>query len=602
MGRMILTNNDNWCKRLQGNYEGLLDLPVTGTLDDGFHLRVYAKKRVENENYLKSENGIIATNGTIFYKGLMNKDALKKLLGDFTALLKEKEIGECIRIVRKDLIGSYCVIMVLAEFVIGFVDETSMCPIFYCLKDGQFLITNTYLNVNDCCKEDIREMALVEQCVCSSIVGNETPFNNIYRLLENEYIFIDKSENDFQIRTVELNQYKYRFNSFVEAVEMLSTEVEKIARVRSKYIHHTLLFATGGLDSRMELALYNLEDKNIKIGYWSGADIITNGTRQDLEISKKLAEITACPFEFYDVSEDFSSCIASLDHDEMRKYGEYARIYGHNRKWLEIVNHPSTEDIDSIGFGYLNELIKSASQVEKNWHNGFECYDFVKSVKTRTGVYHNVIECPKVIKYVSDKVQNLISSNSSMLSFEDSVNLFNRDRIHSNTFVDAFINTFFYSFNIFGQKRIIDLVESIPYEWRANSKITVALTKKWNSDLLKIPYYSHHHTVLYDSKSNSIKETNKTKIELYFRRLLKNTFLYKPIVSVGHKLRQKNNTLASESNSIVRECLTVLKNSESMQKCDVKIKDINNDVGFDLASLATEVAEICLIDISRKGM
>lgn len=599
MGRIILTNNDNWCQRLQDSYECLLGLPVTGSLDDGFHLRVYRKKKVQNENYLKNDNGIIATNGTMFYKGLMNRKALEALLRDFIGLLAENEIGECIKTVRKDLIGSYCIIIVQPEFIVGFVDETSMYPVYYHRGEDGYLLTNTFYNVNECCRTQPNELAAMEYSLCSSIVGNETPFIDVYRLLEDDYFFLNTKTNQVAIKKTTPNHYMYSFNNYEEAIALMAKEMEKMARIRSEYLKHTLLFTTGGIDSRMELALHNYYHDSMIVGYWQGDDVITNGTDQDLDISKKLAEVSNLPFILCDVSEDFDECLGTLSKEELSKFGEYACIYSHNEKWLNIPNLVSENNISSIGFGSLDEIIRDLPQVEQFWNEKFKFIDLVKNVKMRTGVFNTVISYDELVGYITEKLRKAYADIKEPLSMEEAVSIFNRGRLHSNTVVDAYINLYYYDFNICGQKRIVDLVESLPYEWRNESKIAVTLTRQWHEELMVVPYFSHHHTVMYNSSTNRVEETNKTKMEMKLRQSLKGTILYKPLVKIGHKFRNKSNKRTYSNRTILQKSLKTLSESDFVKESKIKINNTQDNVGFDLASLARIVAEIRLIDISR---
>ncbi|MCF2628938.1 hypothetical protein I6E36_12705 [Fusobacterium mortiferum] len=595
MGRLILTDNDKWKNKLEYNFKTLLNLKEIGKVEEDYYLKVFQKKKVNNENFYKNENNIIVSNGTFFYKEMMNKEALEQLLTDFKQLLTEADISTCIKKIRKNMIGSYLIFIKIGNIMVGFVDETSMYPCYYYNKNS-YIVTNTYYNIAECIDTSINTMAVLENGICSMIVGNETPFKNIYRLLENEYILI--KSNKLEIKNVEVNKYVYKFENYTQAVSILKKEIEKIAKIRAKYIKKTLLFTTGGLDSRMELALHNLFNDELVLGYWSGKDIITNGTVEDLNICKQLSECVKSEFKFFDVSYSFENCIEKLTDIELSKYGEYACIYAHNPKWLEIPEKIKDNKIDSIGFGALNEIIRETSQIDI-LKNNITLNELVLKVKMRSGLYDNVFLDYSLIEYIANKLKNIFKLDTEKISLEKGVNFFNRNRLHSNTIVNNYINLFYYDFNICGQKNIVDLIESIPYIWRQRSKIVISLTKEWNKNLLAVPYFSHHKKVIYDEEKGEIIPI---KFEVYkenIKKILKNTIFYELVFELYQKI--KSNHQKSKKEEILKLCNNYLKNSKyiSDEKINIILKEKN--IGFDLAALATMIAEIKLIDLYKNN-
>lgn len=232
MGRIILTNNQTWSNKLENNFFNLLGLTKTGDIENTIRLKVYQKKKVKNENFYKTTDGIIATNGTIFYKELINEEALKEILKDFKELLKKYDISECITKLRKNMIGSFSIFIKLENLAILFVDETAMYPLYYYHNKDYYLITNTYYNINECTNTECDILPLLEKGICSTIVGNKTPFKNIKRLQEDEYILLEN--NNLKLKNVKVNKYEYKYENYYEAFEILKKEIEKIGRIRAK--------------------------------------------------------------------------------------------------------------------------------------------------------------------------------------------------------------------------------------------------------------------------------------------------------------------------------------------------------------------------------
>ena len=168
-------------------------------------------------------------------------------------------------------------------------DECHTYALYYYIGREGVVVTNTYYHVEKVSKQEFDETVFATMLASVGLCSNRTPFKNIYRLLENEYIEYDFAIHQAIIKKCDVHTTSYSFGSMEEALKVLKDEIELQTTVLNKRVHKKFLFATGGLDSRVKLALDLFHSKEVMIGYWKGEDSITNGTLQDAKINELLA-------------------------------------------------------------------------------------------------------------------------------------------------------------------------------------------------------------------------------------------------------------------------------------------------------------------------
>lgn len=303
MGKLIISNNKKIIEKLSKTF-----LNVGFSENRKYNLPPYIttfyKLNVKNDNVYCQDDFFVIVNGTAIYKNQFGYKALKFLLDDYRQLIKKYSNEEVIRKLREKLIGNYVVVIGSVKSSCCFVDETGSYA-FYYSSGSDFLATQTFYHVAKNSSNKINKYAVFEKMIRGNMSAKDTYFDGVTRLLADEILELHFENNGLVVRTVKcnLNDYTCTVIDENEYIEKLKTEIEHLAMMRHALLNNskTLMFVTGGLDSRLELSLHLKFKEEVILGYWAGNDIITNGTKEDLEISQKIAVAINAPFKFFDV-------------------------------------------------------------------------------------------------------------------------------------------------------------------------------------------------------------------------------------------------------------------------------------------------------------
>lgn len=598
MGKFVISNNKEWHDEIKKNYKDLLELKHYASVEFPIFLTTFQKKNVANENFLLIDSDFITTNGTLIYKEMMGKKSLYALYDDFKNETDRSNIAEAIKILRKNMYGDYAVILSVDNVIYIFGDESGSYPIYYGYKNGQFIVTNTFCNVQAVLKQQVCVEKLIEYGVCSFNIGKQTPFNNIYKVREQEYL--EYKEGQLTVKKVELNYYGVGQND-EEAYEALKQELCRINGIRSKFIKRNLSFTTGGIDSRLGFALHEREGDDCTLSVWDGKDIITNGTDKDTEICRQLAELRNKEYRIMDVSMNFEDCMKKMGMKEVLKYGEYCSIYGNNEKWRSIFESDDLKDYEWIEFGASNALLKTVSYLEDNWHDGFTEENLIKDVFMRSGLYGRVFVYESFINEMKKSLKD-DTENEKKKCVEDFDRIFNYyNHAHAGEILSVYANTYVYSFSLFREKRIFDLAMKISYESRANNGVSIRLTRDICPELLDVPYFTHHHTMLYNKNKGEVEELLLYKLIYGLRNALKGTPIFEPLNHFGHKIKSRDNVRNQLTAEILAICQRELENNKTLKKYHVTILNPKDDTGYDLPAEVGMVAMAKIADIVTEG-
>lgn len=185
------------------------------------------------------------------------------------------------------------------------------------------------------------------------------------------------------------------------------------------------------------------------------------------------------------------------------KYGEYAGIYSFNKKWLPILENADTE---GITFGYFGETLRPVEEIDIFHKSPYSMRDMIRDVYCRTGIEKNCLHSDTLYDFIEGEMRLLADGmDTENLTIDDVFRLFTYSRFEADVALYNFLNTFTYAFLIFSQKAFADANFSIPYEWREGDYFSLSLTKLFCPKLLEFPFFSHHHTVIYDPETNRVK-------------------------------------------------------------------------------------------------
>lgn len=126
--------------------------------------------------------------------------------------------------------------------------------------------------------------------------------------------------------------------------------------------------------------------------------------------------------------------------------------------------------------------------------------------------------------------------------------------------MNQFINMFFYSFPLFGDKDALDYVNHVPYQHKFNSKFQMECIDKFYPTLLDIPFFSHIKPKIYHPQTHELTEKQgvvsaKDKV----KRFVKNPVLYRICRYMYYILRGDKKGLKE-----IRQLYLVSQDSEKM--------------------------------------
>lgn len=584
MSKLLLTNSEIYNSNLRTLFEKS-GFPIGKYVsEDKNYFSVYKKLKVNSYNYFEKNGNYIMAAGTWFYKGKFGKEAFIELLDDS----QNADVNS----VRKNLVGSYGMLIKVNNICKVFVDELQTYSLFFFVDNENYIISNTTYHLQKELKRKINKYAFLEKLTRRATITNDTIYDSIYKLGGDEEIIINLTNNKVFIEKCGINHYSYVFKNKDEAVDCLMKEVNNVASIYSKYIKKSLHFLTGGVDSRLALAIAIHNGAYVEAAYWGGDDIISNGTDKDLEIAKKICNGEGIDFKYYDVSMDFSQCIDSLELESINKYGELSSIYAGNKKWFEIFEN--MQEVDGLNFGFLNELLKNVPEIDENNSKDYDLECFIQNTFCRSGIEKKILILDNFYEYIK---QSFIKKNYlddiNHISIDTYYKIYSSTRFESNCDRNNLANIFAFSFPIMGQNNIWTLNKELKYSWRKGDFFPISLIDKFDKNLLKYPIYSHHHLVRYNFNTKQLSSSYPYRIKLYLKKRIINSFLYDVYLS---KVQPIVKPRTKYNETIFNYGINLLSKSKSIGNSGINVKRPRDWREIDLETLATIVADVKVTD------
>lgn len=504
MARILLTNNAKWANDLRTWFArvGFKEFARTDVCD--MFLSVYRKLNLNTYNLYSDGSDCVACAGTFIYNGKIGRPALADLLQDTAH-------GFDLRAIRAKALGCYVVAIKKQDQVYIFVDEYHTYSIYYFMDGEHYIITNNFSHIESVTHQPLNRCKTLEYVVQFNIVGNMTPYDNIYKLMGNQYLVLDlkshkytlKQEPDAQIQTA-------RYSSLDVACTDISGVIKKYSHIKSQLFKKTCLFITGGVDSRLMLASYLSVGTRPRLVRWHGQDGVLNSRVEDYYASKALAQQTHLPFKNYFAKENFCKRFNKVNKKDMYKYGDLMLKYGDNHKWHKIYDKIKADFLD---YGYFGETLV-------DWDKMDSLLDFSKNISLKDFVYNLYIDnqATNGWKHQSEyrdmiynefldiaTGQNIDCDN---LSREDCMLLFFYYRLHADTHMVNFSNMYSHYFPLLSQPGIIEKIHNTPYAFKQNHKLNLRLIRALCPALLNITFFSHGRYRTTDIDSLELHEDN----------------------------------------------------------------------------------------------
>lgn len=249
----------------------------------------------------RNEELQIVIEGIILNKKQLLQSASDSVFSDFfLKLYQEKNINAI-----KELDGEFrgYIWDKLEQKIFFFTNPTSTQRVFYTKQDGQIFIDSHLVRLSNSLRKNHISVSpnidnLYQLLTFGNMLENETPIENVFKILDGHYIEIDlKTQNIIERKYFDLNNIHYYKDSKEKAIkeldsifsENISLEYQKDNDLKSK--HFTLL--SGGLDSRIAM-LYadKLGEKPDEAFCFSQSGYL------DETISRQIAKDYTIPYTF----------------------------------------------------------------------------------------------------------------------------------------------------------------------------------------------------------------------------------------------------------------------------------------------------------------
>lgn len=582
MSRILLCNNVEILNQMDDIFK-TNGYPASNVDND---LIVYKKIIVDDDNCFTGDIGSVSCVGTWTYKGKCGGIALRLLYQD---AVKE---NISIKDIRMNLIGTYTCVIRVAKKTLVFGDETHTYAIYYYNDGNDYIITNTYYHIQKFARQNIDKETLLLILAKTGLSSNKTPIENIYRLMEDEYIEILQGEG-MHVKHVELNSWRQPIANIDEAVSMISSWAERVYNAFSNIYTKSVIFATGGLDSRLKLSLALNRKHNVELAYWSGLDVITNGTKCDIAVNKQISEKFSLRTSLFDVGEDFSDCLNSINDDELDRLGEYVSIYAHNRKWFDIPFLLKDRGVNSVELGYDPDILRTVESIPVQKYVSIN--ELIRNGCFRSGIFDRILKCDKLMMFAKADLKKLIQDDK--LSIDEAEYAFNYARLDMGDVLNNYFNQYYYSLPLMYTKPLWDIINSVPHAVKENDRLSVSLIYKWMPELMHVRVFSQNHFMMFDKREMKLKKTIKHMLLSWLKRQLINTPIYEYIYC--RFFQKKFFPESCGNDGLFKACISYLKKSNTLKILPVELRGGANK-GFDLAGLGTICAKLRFLDEMMK--
>ena len=469
-----------------------------------FNACYFKKLKINNSNFIEIGSDFVATSGTIIYRNETGKDALEKIYNDFI---------KGINYIRKNAVGNYCLVLKKGGILYVFTDENSIHNIYY-YNDNDWMITNTFYHLAKVIDNvSINQLEMLEYSFQYGIIGNKTPYEKIYKLMGEEYIKVDLTNDDFKINQINCEEDKIKKTD--TSSKSVAKMLEEQAKIISNNFSKITVSMTGGLDSRIIMAALLKNGVKPQIVYGVGDSPLTNTKNKDLEINKMYAD--KFNLEFNPMNWKTNEPIEEYWDYSLQKYGELFTIYAGNRNMYDAFE--KNIDFDYITFGYFGELMRNADLIEPSQNNFFNINMFVdlyfnkkipieKDLKEK--LYGNILDkyteiCKMekidVLQIHKDKATRIHSHYRKRAD----VQLCNLSNIYANSTI------------MLSEQKLFESILNVKYNDKKNAKYMLQVMYELYPEILDIPFFSHCRDCIFNLETfelDNVQSKNKVVQEL----------------------------------------------------------------------------------------
>ncbi len=521
MSRLIISNIKKAFENIKNNIHRV-GFPVSQELNGTQHLAVFKKFRVDNCNFYEKDGDWVAVAGTFIYSQKIGKEALKLFLKD----AKKLNITE----LRKKTYGVYTVAYKLGKYIYVYIDETQLNKFHYYIQDNKYILTNDATHLYNVLHTNINPTVAQLHMHITNFTAEDSLFKDIKRLMADECIKIDTTNDVFSIEKVNINYYKFNFKSRQEARDTLVDKMKEHADLRKKLFKDFSIFQTGGTYCRIILASYLSNNTKPKLINWVCNNYCVLPTKEeDTKICKEIAKKYNLEAKVFNLSSNYFMDYCNTNIDDYWRDGDYVGIYGNNKKFKENI----FKDIDTefCDFGYFGETLRQLDELETDYSEPFTLNDLVTKLffrkREQQVCFNDISETRKQLYDIFLRYAKANNMNEQNLTKQECFSLWSYRRTIVDIVSCLLVNLTCYSYPVLAQKEIYDLINQVNIEWKKDAWFQLAITKKLSPQILDIPILSHCSWCDYDAKTNTLKtKNNKRTKPIAKNKQIENALIY----------------------------------------------------------------------------
>lgn len=424
----------------------------------GFNIHI-SNNKIDIDHFFESDLDSFILNNEKFEMAIegvvLNKTQLLKSFGmtDFPALFEkiyqEKNIN-----VLKELDGEFrgYIWNKLEQTMFVFTNPTSTQRVFYTKQNGQIIIDSHLIRLSHSLKKNNISITpnidnLYKLLTFGNMLENETPIENIFKILDGHYIEIDlKTQNIVEQKYFDLEKIDYYKHSKEKAIQELDSifsenirlEYQKDNELNSS--HFALL--SGGLDSRIAM-LYadKLGEKPKEAFCFSQSGYL------DETISREIAQDYKIPYTFQSL--DGGSYLKYID--QLTELSEGCGLFTAGIHIQYAFENLKNTDFKIVHSGSIGDGILG----------GFNTVPY----RRKPGEFKIVVNHRFLPKVRTDFDKILAQYESEELFYLRNV-AYNRTVLGAQV-----IQQYAYQTSPFMSKKILEFAISLPEKWKINQKL-----------------------------------------------------------------------------------------------------------------------------------
>ena len=500
MSKFYITNNSEIASRVKDSINASAFKPDAAIEIKGLYAFSTKKLNFDNSNSYAGSSGFAVAIGCPIYKGHL---LCEQIFKDFDSNPDT---------IRDNMVGQYACSILKEEELHVFTDKLGVFNVFYYCEHGIVFISNDLYGMASILSDRITvsELNVMEYCLQSTILNDETYFNEIKSLAGKQEITYGLAGKHFEIISHKMDFTKYHGKTADEVVESAANQIIEKQSTIYKTLGDSDIFMTGGLDSRMPLAaqLYLKSNPSLHFGVGNTPLIFPDIDNGDINVDKTISKKFNLKLDFLNWTHHNP---VDKDWEELTdRYGFFNLIYGGSKNifdsFLNLPNKCST-------MGYGGELLRNGGN--NNWVDSFPRDYFTIDEYLQNFYLKPYAKKMKIDGYREHIKAKLLAVcekhglNPAHIDISDYMYLDLEYRIKADTVMLNFLNLFHYSYLLLFEKDVVEC-GFIDYRLKSKTIFQLSIISKIYKDVLSCPIYSHHKYRLFNPETLTLDEQGKS--------------------------------------------------------------------------------------------